>query len=114
MEKITTAEEFLIRQGCQRMLCDDEDHDFFEDVQPSNLIEFAKLHVEAALKEASEKAKLAKAFDYGSYYESTANFKPIDDKVVVEEQHGHGDSGYSAIKVDTDSILNSYSLENIK
>lgn len=78
------------------------------------MIEFAKMHVEAALKEASEKAKLAKAFDYGSYYESTANFKPIDDKVVVEEQHGHGDSGYSAIKVDTDSILNSYSLENIK
>ena len=78
------------------------------------MIEFAKMHVEQALKEASEKARLARAFDYGSYYEPTAKFKPIDEKVVVKESYGHGDSGYEAVKIDTDSILSSYSLENIK
>jgi len=78
------------------------------------MIEFAKIHVQAAIKEASEKAKLAKAFDYGSYYEPTAKFKPIDEKVVVKESYGHGDSGYEAVKVDVDSILKSYSLDNIK
>ena len=36
-----TAEEFLIRQGCQRMDCDGENCNFFEDVQPKDLIEFA-------------------------------------------------------------------------
>ena len=36
------AEEFLIRQGCQRMDCDGENCNFFEDVQPKDLIEFAK------------------------------------------------------------------------
>ncbi len=100
MEKIPTALE-LFQKG------------EFTKIQDA-MIEFAKMHVEAALKEASEKAKLAKAFDYGSYYEPTAKFKPIDEKVVVKESYGHGDSGYSAIKVDTDSILSSYSLENIK
>ena len=102
--KITpTAEEFLKSKGLGG-------YQEFDGI----LQEFAKLHVEAALKEASEKAKLAKAFDYGSYNESTAKFKPIDEKVVVKESYGHGDSGYSAIKVDSDSILNSYSLEKIK
>ena len=45
MEKETLeeiAEEFLIRQGCQRMDCDGENCNFFEDVQPKDLIEFAK------------------------------------------------------------------------
>ena len=36
------AEKFLIRQGCQRMDCDGENCNFFEDVQPKDLIEFAK------------------------------------------------------------------------
>ena len=55
---IPTAEEFLLRQGCQRMNCDGEICDFFEDVQPKDFIEFAKLHVQAALQakiEAMEK-----------------------------------------------------------
>ena len=105
MEKIPTAWEFITSHpGHLTGEVDDE----------TLMIEFAKLHVTSALKEASEKAKLAKAFDYGSYYEPTANFKPIDEKVVVKESYGHGDSGYSAIKVDSDSILNSYSLEKIK
>jgi hypothetical protein len=53
------------------------------------MIEFAKLHVEAALKEASEKASLT---DFA--YEFL--------------QEGAPDA------IDKDTILNSYSLENIK
>ena len=52
------------------------------------LIEFAKLHVEQALKEASEKVVL----DYGDYL-SDGNYERI---------------------IDRDSILNSYPLSNIK
>lgn len=49
------AEEFLIRQGCQRMCCNDPEcngvGDFFEDVQPKDLIEFAKLQQEKMYSE---------------------------------------------------------------
>tara|TARA_R110000868_G_scaffold322731_1_gene583681 strand:+ start:31 stop:288 length:258 start_codon:yes stop_codon:yes gene_type:complete len=59
--EIKTAEEFLIRQGCQRMCCDDSDcngvGDFFEDVQPKDLIEFAKLHCKAQLEAIFEEVK---------------------------------------------------------
>jgi hypothetical protein len=63
---IPTAEEFLIRQGCQRMNCDGENCNFFEDVQPKDLIEFAKLHVEAALKETAEYAEV-NVLNYNDY-----------------------------------------------
>jgi hypothetical protein len=45
------AEEFLIRQGCQRMDCDGENCNFFEDVQPKDLIEFAKWQQERMYSE---------------------------------------------------------------
>jgi len=53
-------------------------------MQKDQMIEFAKLHVEAALKSASEKAKIDKSVTFG--WE----------------------------KVDRPSILKSYPLENIK
>lgn len=53
-------------------------------------IEFAKLHVEAALKEASEKAKAGKEGAFGVYWNR------LD------------------IIIDKDSILKSYPFENIK
>lgn len=85
MKQLPTAEEFLIRQGCQRMNCEGEDCDFFEDVQPKDLIEFAKLHVQAALKEALESIPcLGSSTDIPSYEE-------------VE-----------------DAVLNAYPLDNIK
>jgi hypothetical protein len=43
--KQITAEEFLLRQGCVR-----EDKTFFTEVEAVDLIEFAKIHVKAALK----------------------------------------------------------------
>ena len=68
MEQIPAAEEILNKH-----------------LIPTNaMIEFAKLHVEAALKKASEKAE-----------------------VYADE------GGYSEF-VDEKSILNSYSLDNIK
>lgn len=57
-------------------------------------IEFAKLHVEAALKEASKKATAGQTFvDMGGEFEDI----PIYEHYVVK-----------------DSILNAYPLENIK
>lgn len=54
------------------------------------MIEFTKFHVKAALGEASEKAK------------------------VTYEYTGNTGSEYCDEYVDKDSILNSYSLDNIK
>ena len=54
------------------------------------MIEFAKMHVEAALKEASEKAK------------------------ITYEYSGNTGSEYCDEYVDKNSILNSYSLEKIQ
>ena len=48
---IPTAEEFLLQQDCLRNV-----EDYFDDVQPIDLIEFAKLHVQAALEAASDNA----------------------------------------------------------
>jgi hypothetical protein len=77
MSKIPTAENFLI-------INDDKDFRLSMSGRyvSEMMIEFAKLHVEAALKEASEKADLT---DNGRF--------PY---------------------VDKGSILNSYSLDNIK
>ena len=78
------------------------------------MIYFARMHVENALKEASKEVKLSKAFGYGRYNESTAEFKPTNDSVSLKESYGHGECSYIAIKVDMYSMMNAYPLENIK
>jgi hypothetical protein len=78
MEQIPTAEEFLIEKGYSGFA----KHTLVKEW----MIEFAKLHVEAALKEASEKA------DYNTW----------------------GQEHIEQVWIDKDSILNSYPLENIK
>jgi hypothetical protein len=84
MEKIPTAEEFY------QNYIEENNHDSHIDIEEM-MIEFAKMHVEAALKEASEKAKIKT--DYwtdlggGEHEESTIN---------------------------KNSIKKSYSLDNIK
>ena len=82
MSEMLTAEEFLWdkRNG----------NGFHDHELPDLLIEFAKLHVEAALKEASEKAH--------HYHVATWKCEP---KGIQPE-------------VNKDSILNAYPLENIK
>jgi hypothetical protein len=84
MEKIPTAEEVM-----QKHL---DPHDCLRvskcyEMTLDAMKEFAKIHVEAALKEASEKAKM---IDVG-----------IDYSIILWE-------------VDKDSIINSYPVENIK
>jgi hypothetical protein len=61
--------------------------------------EFAKLHVEAALKEASENGMVELSKDW-----------------ITKQQTIHPNQLVSMIeiKINKDSILNSYSLENIK
>lgn len=64
------------------------------------MVEFAKLHVEAALKAASEKATLLENGNL-TYF----------DRYIVEEGNHYSET---EIDVNKDSILNSYPLENIK
>lgn len=82
MSKIPTAEEFLNQKpflnGMTRM------------DQRIAMIEFAKLHVEAALKEASEKAETD--YELGNPYDANSRYEIVN----------------------KNSILNAYSLENIK
>jgi len=64
------------------------------------LIEFAKMHVEKALKEASEKATLL-----------TDGEESNISRYIVEEGNHYSET---EIDVSKDSIINSYPLENIK
>jgi len=80
--KIPTAEEFLKQRDCINST-----EDFFNDVQPIDLIEFAKLHTQAALKAAAESAK------------------------IINKPRFPGD--YNPV-VDEDSILDAYPLNNVK
>jgi len=92
---IPTAEEFLnnTQEGNSiwgDLLKDKGDVFYAEDVKIA-MIEFAKLHVQAALEAASEKADLK---DY--------------------EEYQYGGGYITKQEIDKDSILNSYPLENIK
>jgi hypothetical protein len=71
------------------------------------MIEFAKLHVEQALKEASEKATW-KHESFDTYFGDSRDFDFIDTDGAGDPSTGHN------VFVDKDSILNSYSLDNIK
>jgi hypothetical protein len=89
MEKIPTAEKFLEQYLRGNRVHDDIDRVIDEDDAIEAIIEFAKLHVEQALKEASKKAQIK--------YEYSGNVGEYCDEFV-----------------DVNSILNSYPLENIK
>ena len=90
MEKIPTAEEVIDKMVKFASVNDTINCTVYSLSQV--MIEFAKLHVEAALKEASEKATVT----------------PIDHEEISE-------GSFRPIwGVDDDSILNSYSLDNIK
>lgn len=96
MEKIPTAEEFI------KNLDKDGGEAWTEgsDTLALGLIEFAKLHVEAALKEASEKAS---AYGEGSSLST-------HDSNFFYTFAGH----IGKIKMNKDSILKAYPLTNIK
>jgi hypothetical protein len=92
MKDLPTTEEFLEQYLRGDRVHDDINRVVDEDDAIEAMIEFAKMHVTAALKEASEKATVT----------------PIDHEEISE-------GSFRPIwGVDDDSILNSYSLENIK
>jgi len=78
------------------------------------MIEFAKLHVKEALKQASDKSTLSIAFDYGRYEDAKPVFKHTNERKAGKTSYGHGDCGYTAYSVSEQSILNAYSDDNIK
>ena len=84
MARIPTARTFL------QNLIEENNHDSNIDIEDA-LIEFAKLHVEAALKEASEKAK-----------------------TKMEWWTDLGGGEHEEITVNKNSIKKSYPIENIK
>ena len=84
--KALTAEEFLRNSS----VTSSDSYDFLS--KQELMIEFAKMHVQEALKQASEKAFVT----------------PIDHEEISE-------GSFRPIwGVDDESILNAYSLENIK
>ena len=85
MSKIPTAKDFW-------------DNNNFNDHEEA-LIEFAKLHVEAALKEA--------------YNNSEMRVSENDTNEIPSFTDNY-DDGYVTITVSKDAILNAYPLENIK
>ena len=90
MEKIPTIDEFLPKNSNGK---------YSRNEVEKAMIAFAKLHVESALKEASEKSKI----DIGKKYsvkEITLHPTSLIDTAVI--------------KVNVESILESYSLDNIK
>jgi hypothetical protein len=103
-KKVPTAEEVF-----------KEYHGFEADHSSSDIIdlmiEFAKIHVEAALKEASEKAKVQ---GYSYDYESNSR---TDLDVYGAEMNVDGvtdcDTGLY-VSTNKESILNAYPIENIK
>ena len=92
MEKIPTAEELLANNidGLRDIIDDEDLFIFYKGVIECYAIEFAKIHVQQALKEASEKALME------------------EDWVWDGEEENHVYTG-----VDKYSILKSYPLENI-
>ncbi len=89
METLLTAEEFLDKH---RDVTTDFDYETSQ-----MMIKFAKMHVEKALKEASEKAVMIEENYKGFCFENQVD---LDD--------------YTTIKVHKESILNAYSLDKIK
>ena len=88
MEKIPTAEAFLKMNNIKAYPIDTQ-----------MMIEFAKLHVEQALKEASE-SRCINMYNKTWFAQSLEAGTKVLDRVNIT--------------VDKDSILNSYSLDNIK
>jgi len=101
MENVITAEEFV-----------ENKYPFFEDLDSGNIwvnidnlmIEFAKLHVEAALKAASEKAMV----------EAEPEIGRITVKKEIEISEFDTLKFNYVFGVDQKSILNAYPLTNIK
>ena len=97
-----TAEEFV------KSRFQNSDRADFES-NKRNVIEFAKLHVEAALKEASENAYFITR-DHDMYNREYLKYIDIDSNDVEGDTFCYGGS----IIINKESILNAYPLDSIK
>lgn len=97
MSNIPTAQEYL----------ETKQYDWVEDINTTEcMIEFARIHVEAALKEASKKAGV-NLYTKGTYKGSKwIKLKDGDTYSPLENE--------LKSKVDKKSILNSYPIDKIK
>ena len=102
MKEIPTAEAFFKIKKC-RVFSNGE----VKDIAISDILEFTKLHVEATLKAASEKATW-KHESFDTYFGDSRDFDFIDTDGAGDPSTGHN------VFVDKDSILNSYPLDKIK
>jgi len=96
MEKIPTAEEWLLnhKEMSKYDVASYDESGYLgvdEEALYKMMIEFAKLHVELALEEASSKVTCSEEYQYDEY----------DNAILIA-------------KINRDSILNSYTLDNIK
>ena len=89
-----TAEEFLINKGDADFRLS-KSGEYISDI----MIEFAKMHVTEALRQASEKSK----FKVQSYFET-----------IEEINNSIEDCTGSLVVIDKESILNAYPLDKIK
>lgn len=85
---ILTAREFTLHRTASKFLTRT---DIKVEQHYDLMIEFAKLHVQEALKQANEKVIVKEEYQYDEY----------DNCILIA-------------KIDRDSILNAYPLENIK
>jgi hypothetical protein len=102
--KVPTAEEFLMSKVETRSK-------WVTDI----MVEFAKLHVKAALETAAENSMIVLKSGYGRMNEPD-NESTITKKMKTfsDEQRGFGECTYNTTFVDKDSILNAYPETLIK
>lgn len=98
MSKIPTAKMYL-EEHCDTQGSPKHNEFWADYVTPGILINFAKLHVEAALKEASKKA-------YVEYIDLETN-EIFDYTDVITEDNVE-------VNINKPSIINAYPLTNIK
>lgn len=109
MKQLPTAEEFI--EKYRKIKLSGEEYKA-EDI----LIEFAKLHVQSALENAAENVMIKKEY----YYEEDVGrtrLREILDSSNLASERTDGDGIMYAVdtyEVNKESILNAYSLENIK
>ena len=70
------------------------------------ILEVQRDTIDEVVKTCANKATLEEASDYGRFNEKFAKFEPTNETIYSVETYGHGDCGYTAVRISKDSILN--------